>query len=243
MVLHPVSLKTLIVLSWLLAPFVAESTYADIPSQQFARVEVSEFIGGSGPTSASSTVTTPLNLAVGNTGLEATLMTDVAPAAAPVQGVFGTLFVQANSVDVPLSTAIALFEYEFLLTEEAELSILRFAAGINEGAEVSFLLERDGSPIYSSSGEPLLIVESILAPGLYGLTVQASASAVEAVKGFSSAQTDFSLFVTTVPEPGAVTLAGVLLLTLLMCNGCSFAAADRRNRVRAVIADGPPHTT
>jgi len=197
------------ILTLLLSLIAYESTYAQIPTRQFAMVEVSEFIGTGGPTSATSDAIGSFDLVAGTSGLEAEIFITESPFPS-LRGVDGSLFLQANSLDVPQSSAMARFEYEFLLSQAAELAVLRFGLPFEKGAnaEVSFLLERDGSPIFSSSGEPLSIFNSDLAPGLYNLTVEASAFASSTiVLGFDSAQVDFALFVNTVPEPGTATLA------------------------------------
>ena len=84
MVSRPVVLIGSATLNILLSSIAYESARAQIPSRQFAKVEVSEFIGGSGPTTVTSDTIDSLDLVAGNTGLEATLFTTIiAPAVVP----------------------------------------------------------------------------------------------------------------------------------------------------------------
>jgi hypothetical protein len=208
---HPGILVNRAVLCLLLASITHETTYADIPSRQFAKVEVSELLAGSGPTVLTSSATEPLDLMLGrNTHLESSLRTSIS---APHQGVSGELFVQATSILVPESSATARLEYDFLLSQRAELLNLLFFSQFDGLA--SFLLERDGSPVFSSSGERLIIEDADLAPGFYEMTVEASASISNAVAiGFNTSQVTFALAFTTVPEPSTAVLASMLLVTL-----------------------------
>jgi len=179
---------------------------------QLGRVEVSESIGGSGPTLATSMELESLNLVAGNTGLEATLRTDFLPVEAPWTGVEGTLFVQANSVDVASSTAMARYEYDFLLSHDAEIGFLRFTTGVNQSLAISFLLEKDGVPVFSSSGDPLLVYDGRLLSGTYSLAVEASAIASNLVaEEFVATQVDFALLIVEVPEPSTLSIVVVFI--------------------------------
>lgn len=188
--------------------FLCASTFANGPLHQFGKVEVSELLDGSGPTVLTSNADEPLDLVLGFTGLEARLSTSFF--GTPFGALFGQIFVQANAVMVPESTAMARYEYDFSLSHESELQFLSFTLQ-NDGAG-SLLLERNGSPLYSSSGEDLRIFgidEVTLSPGFYELTVEASATISDRVVGFRSSQVDFALAFNTVPEPSTLLLASV----------------------------------
>ena len=189
-------------------------------TSQEVRLEVSQLLFGSGPTFLNSTANGDINLSVGVTGLESQANIATIPAGLPVAGVGGTLFVQTNSFDAPSSSATAFYEFEFALPAGAEDLFLlyipqNFANQLGDAAGSSLQLTRDQTVIFSGEDEPFVIEDGFLAPGDYVLTLEAEASVTDDnFQSFASAQPQFQLSFTPVPEPTSAGLAGFTFVAL-----------------------------
>ena len=213
------SLNVSLVLAVAIA-FVFGFLSADVRGQsgQQVQVEVSQVLFGTGPTVLSSTANGDIDLAVGVPGLESVANIVASPFNAPLVGVTGSLFVQANSLNTPMSAANALFDFEFSLPLGAEELLLLYIPGNSSDpfgnvSESSFLLTRDQTTIFSATDQPLMVTGGLLPPGDYTLTIQAGASATNAISpGFTAAQPQFAFNFVPVPEPTSPALAATTLL-------------------------------
>jgi len=172
--------------------------------QQHGSVSVSR--GGVVVEQAADSEIAPVELEVGHTFNEARLDIDYVPEGTAMWGIHGQVWVSAID-DILDRSSRTTYDLDFVLQQQAEYSLRHLKQG---AASTSFVLENSSGIQLALHEHQGNLVNGLLEPDQYHLSIDASAFLPAGSFGQDFSQVDFFLLLTPVPEPSTFLLASVV---------------------------------